>query len=100
MLINVQYQFHTLSQILNQNDNNELIKNLSHILDQINNSNIYFIISVKTNFLHKWNWIMLINVQYQFHTLSQILNQNDNNVLIKNLSHILDRINKLVTFIL
>ena len=49
MLINVQYQFHTLSQILNQNDNNELIKNLSHILDQINNSNIYFIISVKTN---------------------------------------------------
>ena len=46
----VQYQFHTLSQILNQNDNNELIKNLSHILDQINNSNISFIISVKTNF--------------------------------------------------
>ena len=40
----------TLSQILNQNDNNELITNLSHILDQINNSNIYFIISVKTNF--------------------------------------------------
>ena len=28
MLINVQYQFHTLSQILDQNDN-ELIKNLS-----------------------------------------------------------------------
>ena len=27
-----------------------LIKNLSHILDQINNSNIYFVISVKTNF--------------------------------------------------
>ena len=50
MLINVQYKFHTLSQILNQNDNSELIKNLSHILDQINNSNIYFIISVKTNF--------------------------------------------------
>ena len=50
MLINVQYQFHTLSQILNQNDTNELIKNLSHILDQINNSNIYFVISVKTNF--------------------------------------------------
>ena len=49
MLINVQYQFHTLSQILNQNDNNVLIKNLSHILDRINNSNIYFIISVKTN---------------------------------------------------
>ena len=39
-----------LSQILNQNDNNKLIKNLSHILDQINNSKIYFIISVKTNF--------------------------------------------------
>ena len=39
-----------LSQILDQNDNNELIKNLSHILDQINNSNIYFITSVKTNF--------------------------------------------------
>ena len=50
MLINVQYQFHTLSQILNQNDTNELIKNLSHILDQINNSNIYFVISVKTDF--------------------------------------------------
>ena len=50
MLINVQYLFHTLSQILNQNDNNELIKNLSHILDQINNSKIYVIISVKTNF--------------------------------------------------
>ena len=49
MLINVQYLFHTLSQILNQNDNNELIKNLSRILDQINNTNIYFIISVKTN---------------------------------------------------
>ena len=42
--------FILLSQILNQNDNNELIKNLSNILDQINNSNIYFIISVKTNF--------------------------------------------------
>ena len=41
MLINVQYLFHTLSQISNQNDNNELIKNLSHILDQINNSKIY-----------------------------------------------------------
>ena len=50
MLINVQYLFHTLSQILNQNNNNELIKNLSHILDQINNSKIYVIISVKTNF--------------------------------------------------
>ena len=50
MLINVQYSFHTLSQILNQNDNNELIKTLSNILDQINNCNIYFIISVKTNF--------------------------------------------------
>ena len=50
MLINVQYLFHTLSQTLDQNDNNELIKNLSYILDQINNSNIYFIISVKTNF--------------------------------------------------
>ena len=42
--------FHTLSQILNQNDNNGLIKNLSHILQQINNTKIYFIISVKTNF--------------------------------------------------
>ena len=41
--------FILLSQILNQNDNNVLIKNLSHILDRINNSNIYFIISVKTN---------------------------------------------------
>ena len=30
-----------LSQILNQNDNNVSIKNLSHILDRINNSNIY-----------------------------------------------------------
>ena len=50
MLINVQYLFYTLSQILNQNDNNELIKNLSHTLDQINNCNIYFIISVKSNF--------------------------------------------------
>ena len=49
MLINVQYLFHTLSH-LSQNDNNELIKNLSHILDQINNSKIYIIISVKTNF--------------------------------------------------
>ena len=49
MLINIQNQFHTLSQILDQNDNNELIKNLSHILDQINNSNIYFIISVKND---------------------------------------------------
>ena len=34
---------HTLSQILDQNDN-ELIKNMSHILNQINNSNIYFMI--------------------------------------------------------
>ena len=50
MLINVQYLFHTLSQILSQNDNNELIRNLSHVLDQINNSKIYFIISVKTYF--------------------------------------------------
>ena len=50
MLINVQYLFHTLSKILNQSDNNDLIKNLTHILDQINNCNIYFIISVKTNF--------------------------------------------------
>ena len=36
MLINEQYEFYTLSQILNQNDNNELIKNLSNILNQIN----------------------------------------------------------------
>ena len=50
MLINKQYLFHTLSQILSQNDNNELIKNLSHILDQINKSKIYFRISVKSNF--------------------------------------------------
>ena len=35
----------------------------------------------------KWNLIMLINVQYLFHTLSQILNQNDNNELIKNLCY-------------
>ena len=69
MLVNVQYQFRTLSQILNQNDNNELIKNLSHILDQINNSNIYFIISVKTNFCSQlfnyykfWNKLTCLNL--------------------------------------